>query len=231
MADEEILALARRVDFRRRVGLACVLLGLVALGAGASQFTPGDPIEFPPRVLEAVFGVGGTMIVIGGLMMLLSRTPPEARAGRLAMIRAERMRAKRNIAFLLMPMSLGFMLMGVTQALKKAIDGLPLEHIQVFQIGAFVIFMLIFVALLSGQGLDRWSKPVLDDELSRQIRAKALGLGYLVMAGGLGLLVAISLFDRTLTIELIPVLAAPWASARPPSACFGWSGRPAARHE
>ena len=77
-----------------------------------------------------------------------------------------------------------------------------------FQIGAFVIFMLIFVALLSGQGLDRWSKPVLDDELSRQIRAKALGLGYLVLAGGLGLLVAISLFDRTLTIELIPVLAA-----------------------
>ena len=124
------------------------------------------------------------MIVIGGLMMLLSRTPPEARAGRLAMIRAERMRAKRNIAFLLMPMSLGFMLMGVTQALKKAIDGLPLEHIQVFQI-AFVIFMLIFVALLSGQGFDR-RQPVLDDELSRQIRAKALGLGYLVLAGGLG---------------------------------------------
>ena len=42
MADEEILALARRVDFRRRVGLACVLLGLVALGARrASQFHAG----------------------------------------------------------------------------------------------------------------------------------------------------------------------------------------------
>lgn len=208
MADEDILALARRVDTRRKFALMSVLLGLVALGAGASQFTPGDPVRFPPLVLESVFGVGGAMVVIGALVMLLSRTPPEVRAGRLAMMRAERIRAKRNVAFLLMPMSLGFMLMGVIQALNKAIDGLPLEHIQVFQIGAFVIFMLIFVALLSGQGLDRWSKPVLDDELSRQIRAKALGLGYLVMAGGLAVLVATGLFDRTLTIDLIPVVAA-----------------------
>ena len=208
MVDEEILALARRVDFRRKVGLACALLGLVVLGAGASQFTPGDPIEFSPRVLETVFISGGLMMVIGGLLMLFSRTPPEARAGRLAMIRAERGRARRNVAFLLMPLSLGLMLMGVIQALNKYTGGLPIEHIQVFVVGAFVIFMLAFVALLSGQGLDRWARPVLDDELSRQLRARALGLGYLVMAAGLAGLVATSLFDRALTIDLIPVLAA-----------------------
>jgi len=208
MADEEILALARRLDFRRKVGLACILLGLVVLGAGASQFTPGDPITFSPRVLETVFISGGLMVVIGGALMLFSRTPPEARAGRLAMIRAERHRAKRNMAFLMMPLSLGLMLMGVIQALNRVHGDVPIEHIQVFVVCAFIIFMLIFVALLSGQGLDRWSKPVLDDELSRQIRAKALGLGYLVMAVGLAGLVATSLFDRSLTIDLIPVLAA-----------------------
>jgi len=208
MADEEILALARRVDMRRKVALMSVLLGLVVVGAGASQFTPGDPIEFSPLVLQAVFGVGGAMVVIGGLVMLFSRTPPEARAGRLAMVRAERMRAKRNTAFLMMPLSLGLMLMGVIQALNRVHGDVPIEHIQVFVVCAFIIFMLTFVALLSGQGLDRWSKPVLDDELSRQMRAKALGLGYLVMAGGLAVLVATSLFDRTLTIDLIPVLAA-----------------------
>jgi hypothetical protein len=208
MADEEILDLARRVDFRRKVGLACILLGLVVLGAGASQFTPGDPIEFSPLVLETVFISGGLMIVIGGLLMLFNRTPPEARAGRLAMMRAERMRAKRNVAFLLMPLSLGLMLMGVIQALNKVGGPEPLEHVQVFVVCVFVVFILIFVALLSGQGLDRWSKPVLDDELSRQIRAKALGLGYLVTAAGLAGLVATSLFDRALTIDLIPVVAA-----------------------
>jgi len=209
MADEEILALARRVDMRRRFGLMSILLGLVVVGAGASQFSPGEPIEFPPLVLQAVFGVGGAMIVIGGLVMLFSRTPPEARAGRLAMMRAEGMRARRNAAFLLMPISLVMMLIGVIQALNNfGGDLLPLRHIHVFVVCAFVIFMLIFVALLSGQGLDRWSKPVFDDELSRQIRAKALGLGYLVMAGGLGVLIATSLFDRALTIDLIPVVAA-----------------------
>ena len=208
MADEEILALARRVDVRRKVGLACVLLGLVVLGAGASQYTPGDPIEFSPQVLETVFISGGLMVVIGGLLMLFSRTPPEARAGRLAMMRAERMRSKRNTAFLLMPLSLGLMLMGVIQALNKFNGGLPIAHIQVFEVCAFVAFMLAFVALLSGRGLDRWARPVLDDELSRQIRGRALGLGYLVMSVGLAGLVATSLFDRNLTIDLIPVLAA-----------------------
>jgi len=49
---------------------------------------------------------------------------------------------------------------------------------------------------------------VLDDELSRQIRGRALGLGYLVMALGLAGLVASSLFNQTLTIDLIPVVAA-----------------------
>jgi hypothetical protein len=213
MADEEILALARRVDMRRKFALMGLLLGLVAVGAGASQFTPGDPISFSPLVLEAVFGLGGLMIVVGGLVMLFSRTPPEARAGRLAMIRAERGRAKRNMAFLMMPLSLGLMLMGVIQALNRTHGDMPIEHIQVFVVCAFVIFMLIFVGLLSGQGLDRWSKPVLDDELSRQIRAKALGLGYLVMAVGIAGLIGCSLFDRTLTIDLIPVVAALGVSA------------------
>ncbi len=208
MADEEILALARRVDTRRKFALMGVLLGLVVLGAGASQFSPGYPVQFPPLLLQSLFGVGGAMVVIGGLVMLFSRIPVEARAGRLAMMRAERMRAKRNVAFLMMPLSLGLMLMGVIQALNKEGGPEPLRHVHVFVIGAFIVFMLIFVALLSGQGLDRWARPVLDDELSRQIRAKALGLGYLVMAVGIAGLIATSLFDRTLTIDLIPVVAA-----------------------
>ena len=208
MVDEEILALARRVDFRRRAGLGCVLLGLVLLGAGASQFTPGDPIEFSPKVLETVFISGGLMIVIGGLLMLFNRTPREVRSGRLALMRAERMRAKRNTTFLLMPLSLGLMLMGVIQALNRYTGGFPIQHIQVFEVCAFIFFMLAFVALLSGRGLDRWARPVLDDELSREIRGRALGLGYLVMAVGLAGLVATALFDRALTIDLIPVLAA-----------------------
>jgi hypothetical protein len=208
MADDEILALARRVDMRRKFALMAVLLGLVVAGAGASQFTPGEQVEFSPLVLDAVFAVAGAMILIGGLVMLFSRTPLEARAGRVAMIRAERHRAKRNVAFLMMPVSLGLMLMGVVQALNRTVDGGPVGHIQAFEVCCFIVFLVTFVALLSGRGLDRWAKPVLDDELSRQIRARALGLGYLVMAAGLAGLVATSLFDRGLTIDLIPVVAA-----------------------
>jgi len=207
MAEDEILALARRVDLRRKVALMAVLLGMVAVGAGLSQFSPGDPERFPPRVLEAVLGGGGLVILIGVVTMLVSRTPIEARSGRIAMIRAEGMRAKRNVAFMLMPLSLGLMLMGVIQALNRA-NGGNVEHIQIFVICAFIFFLVTFVAILSGRGLDRWARPVLDDELSRQIRGRALGLGYLVMALGLAGLVASSLFNQTLTIDLIPVVAA-----------------------
>jgi len=123
-------------------------------------------------------------------------------------MRAEGMRAKRNMAFMLMPLSLGLMLMSVIRALNKAVEGAVVEHVYVFSVCAFIFFLVTFVAILSGQGLDRWARPVLDDELSRQIRAKALGLGYVVLAIGLAMLVATSLFNRTLTIDLIPVVAA-----------------------
>jgi len=141
MAEDEILALARRVDLRRKVALMAVLLGMVAVGAGLSQFSPGDPERFPPRVLEAVLGGGGLVILIGVVTMLVSRTPIEARSGRIAMIRAEGMRAKRNVAFMLMPLSLGLMLMGVIQALNRA-NGGNVEHIQIFVICAFIFFLV-----------------------------------------------------------------------------------------
>ena len=208
MVDDEILALARRVDARRKAALAMALFGLVAVGAGLSQFSPGDPERFSTLATALTIGGGAAVALIGGIVMLLSRAPIEARSGRLAMMRAEGMRAKRNVAFMLMPLSLGLMLMGVIHALNKTMEGGMVEHIEVFEVCAFIVFLVIFVAILSGQGLDRWARPVLDDELSRQIRAKALGLGYLVMAVGLAGLVAASLFDRNLTIDLIPVVAA-----------------------
>jgi hypothetical protein len=208
MVDEEILALARRIDTRRKIGLGCVLFGALTLGAGLSQFTPGDPDRFPPMLFDAVLGGGALLVLIGVVVMLLSRTPPEARSGRLAMMRAEGLRAKRNVAFMMMPFSLGLMLMGVIRALDSVGAGGLVEHVQIFEVCCFIVFLVAFVAILSGRGLDRWARPVLDDELSRQIRAKALGLGYLVMAMGLAGLVATSLFDRALTIDLIPVVAA-----------------------
>jgi len=208
MVDDEVLALARRVDARRKVALVILLFGLIAVGAGLSQFSPGDPKRFSPLATELTIGGGVAVVVISFIVMLMSRTPIEARSGRVAMMRAEGMRAKRNTAFMLMPLSLGLMLMGVIRSLNKTMAGGMVEHIEVFEVCAFIIFLVTFVAILSGQGLDKWAKPVLDDELSRQIRAKALGLGYLVLAVGLAGLVATSLFDRTLTIDLIPVVAA-----------------------
>ena len=50
--------------------------------------------------------------------------------------------------------------------------------------------------------------PVLDDELSRELRSKAIQFGYVTLLPGVAGLFVVGLLNRNLAIELAPVLAA-----------------------
>jgi uncharacterized membrane protein YczE len=206
MNDEQILAQAQRAEFRRKVGLVFVLFGALAALAGAIEWIPTAPTDKYLWMICAAVAV--VMIAAGLALRLTARTPAEARSGRLAMIRAERSQAKRQVAFLLMPLSLGLMLVGVVQATSQIVGGDPVEHTEIFVVVCFIAFLLTFALLIAGRGLDRWAAPILDDELSRELRSKALQFGYAILLPGLAGLFVVGLIDRNLAIELAPVLAA-----------------------
>jgi hypothetical protein len=73
---------------------------------------------------------------------------------------------------------------------------------------AFTAFSFAFALIISGRGLDRWAKPVLDDELSRELRRRAIALGYAIVLFGVALLFVVALVSRTAAVDLIPVVAA-----------------------
>jgi hypothetical protein len=208
MTENEILGAVRRFEWRRKIGLAMVLLGVVVAAALAVQFVPGDPDRFGPIEFLG-FGGAGILFIGGGIaLMWLGRIPAEARTPRIAMLRAERLQARRNIALLIMPASLACMLPGALRAAGHVADGRRVTHIDVFTVAAFTGFSLLFAVTIAGRGLNAWAQPVLDDELSRDLRSRALGLGYYVLVAGIAALFVIALVSRSLAVELIPVVAA-----------------------
>ena len=208
MSDEEMMVIVRRTDMRRKAGLILMLVGGILGIAGLTQILPGDPGDVGSWRLEAFGGIAVVLMAAGLVLRLVSPMPPEASTGRLAMMRAEQLQSKRQTAFLLMPLSLGLMLMGVIRATARMLEGHGMRHLDMFVIACFVGFIIAFAALLSGRGLDRWAKPVLDDELSRDLRRRALQLGYLILLPGVCALFIVGLVDRDLAVELTPVLAA-----------------------
>jgi len=208
MTENEILGAVRRFEWRRSVGLGMTLLGVVAAGALAVQLVPGDPNHFG-RAEFLGFGAAAIAFIGGGLVLMrLGRIPADARTPRIAMLRAERLQARRRIAFLLMPLSLFFMLPGAIRAARHVADGKPVTHIDIFTAVAFTAFSLAFALMIGGHGLDRWAKPVLDDELSRELRGRALAVGYYIVVVGVAALFGVALVSRTAAVELIPVVAA-----------------------
>jgi hypothetical protein len=206
MNDEQILARAQRTEFRGKVGLVFLLFGALAALAGATEWIPTAPTDKSLWMICAA--VAAVAIAAGLALRLTARMPAEAKTGRLAMVRAERSQGRRQVAYLLMPLSLGLMLPGVVQAVSHVSGAAPIGHTDLFVVVCFIAFLLAFALLIAGRGLDRWAAPVLDDELSRELRSKALQLGYAILLPGLVGLFVVGLFDRNLAIELAPVLAA-----------------------
>jgi hypothetical protein len=176
--------------------------------AGLTQLIPGDLGDDNPMRLIGFCAVGGMLAVLGGALLLASPIPAEAKVGRVAMLRAEHLQVRRQGAFLIMPVSLTLLLVGVSRATGHVVDGLPLRHLDMVSVFGFCLFVLLFALLLAGGGLDRWARPVLDDESSRQFRGQALQLGYLILLPGVVALFAVSLVWRNLAMELVPFLAA-----------------------
>ena len=208
MTDEDLLRIARRMGVRRKVGTATAVLGALAVMAGLTQLIPGDPGDSNPLRLIGFCGAGAVLLAAGAILIATSPIPAAANAGRVAMIRAEELQTRRQSAFLLMPLSLSMMLIGVLRATGHVAQGLPLRHVELVTIVSFCLFVVVFTLLLAGRGLDRWARPVLDDEASRQFRGQALQLGYLLLLPGVVALFAVSLFRRDLAMELAPILAA-----------------------
>ncbi len=207
MSDDEVMAAARRGEVRRMIGKMLFILGLVAIGAGATQFLPGDPADAGSARWMIFAAVAAVCLLAGVTLIVTGRVPPEARDGRVGMLRAERLQRRRQVAFILMPLSLVMQLSGVIRATDEIFAGAPVRHLDLFILGAFVVFVLLFGLLLGGWGLDRWARPVLDDELSRELRGRALQFGYFMLMPGLTALFIVGLFHPNLAIELTPILA------------------------
>lgn len=208
MTEAEILGAVRRFETRRKIGKGLLAFGLVGAALIAVQFIPFVQRDDDATASMVIAAAAAISVAAGLALLFTGRMPEEGRSPRIAMLRAEQLQSKRQIAFLLMPVSLLFMLVGVVGAADHVLHGRPLRDVELFSIICFLFFLVAFALLLAGRGLDRWAKPVLDDELSRALRAKALQFGYLVLLPGVGALFAIGLYARDLAIELAPVLAA-----------------------
>jgi len=206
MDDEQLLAQARKAEGRHKIGLILLMCGGIAALAGATEWVPTAPAD--KHLWQICAAVAVVMIAAGLALRLSARVPAEAKSGRLAMVRAERSQAKRQVAYLLMPLSLVLMLPGVVGATSRVAGGAPIEHVELFTVICFIGFLLAFALLIAGRGLDRWAASVLNDELSRELRAKALLFGYAILLPGLAALFVVGLVDRALAVELAPVLAA-----------------------
>ena len=208
MSNIEGLAGVRRVSGRRKLGTGLVVTGLIALIAEAAQFLPGDPTD-DSLGRRVVIGVVAALCLISGLACFyLWRLPKGAQNRQAMMVEAERTQAKRQMAFLLMPLSLGLQLPGVIEAVSHLMKGQAVEHLELSFVGIFIFFLLAFALLIGGALIDKWCQPVLDDELSRELRRRALLFGYSLLVPGVALVFVLQLIDRTLAAELTPVVAA-----------------------
>ena len=206
MSDELLLAQARRAEGRHKIGMILILCGAIAALAGATEWIPTAPTD--KHLWQICAAVAAVTIAAGLALRLTARVPAEAKRGRVAMMRAEQSQAKRQVAYLLMPLSLCLMLPGVVGATSRVAGGATIEHTELFTVICFIAFLLAFALLIAGRGLDRWAASVLNDELGRELRAKALQLGYAILLPGLAALFVVGLVNRDLAVELTPVLAA-----------------------
>jgi hypothetical protein len=207
--DEQLLALAKRSELRRKIGLALLMCAALAAVAAVAELMPLGPVDPSDANLWMICGgVAAVALAAGLALRFTAQIPAEARRGRLAMIRAEQSQGKRQLAYLLMPLSLGMMLIGVVETTSRIAAGALITREELFTVTCFLAFLAAFALLLAGRGLDRWAAPVLDDELSRELRAKAIQFGYAILLPGIAGLFVVGLINRNLAIELTPVLAA-----------------------
>lgn len=191
-----------------KAGRVCIGLGLVAGVAALTQFAPNQA-SAPDRALFGTIDVTAVLLlVIGAALLTLRRRSAAPATGPLALARAEQAQTRRQLAYLLIPVSLGLQLMGTLAAAHHAGEGLTLSRLEIFEVACFLSFLLLFAALIGGRGLDRWACPIIDDELAQAFRAQAMKLGYALLLPGLAILVAIGLFRPGMALELLPLVAA-----------------------
>ena len=225
MVDEqELLARVRRLQQRRKAALGCLMLAAVFAVGAAVYFVPGDPGDEAWRL--GLFAVGAAVLVAVGLALARAgRLPPEADTPRMRLLRAEAMQPGRAIGLALIPLSLAFLLIGVVRSTSHIVAGQSVRHVELFMIGCFVLFLLAFLALLAGRGLDRWAAPAMEDELSRAYRAQAFQFGYAVLMPAVVALFVTGLVSPRLAVELAPIVAAVGVAA--PALRLAWLSRPA----
>jgi hypothetical protein len=209
MDDEQLLARARNSEMRCKIGLVLLMCGALAAAAGVIELIPLGPVDPADANLWMICGgVAAVAFAAGLALRLTARIPAEASTGRLAMMRAEQSQSKRQMAYLLMPISLLLMLIGVVRATDRIVRGSPIGHDDVFIVACFLAFLAAFALLIAGRGLDRWAASVLNDELSRELRARAIQFGYAILLPGVAALFVVGLLNRDLAIDLMPILAA-----------------------
>jgi hypothetical protein len=208
MMPEELTREVRKIERRRKAGIALTLVGVLACIAEIAQFLPGDPADRGALAEILIAALALTALLAGIALLAGSQLPAAARTRDFALLRAEAHQSKRERAFLLIPLSLLFLSISTVSSTVRILHGDALRHIELFSIGAFLFFLAAFTLLLAGRGMDQWAAPVLDDELNESFRSRAFRLGYLILLPGVALLFVVGLVDRTLALELSPLLAA-----------------------
>jgi hypothetical protein len=208
MSSEPFGHFTRRLIGGGKTGRMCIVSGLVAGVAALTQFAPNQA-QAPDRALYAGLDAAAILLLaLGAALLAFRERSPEPTRGLVALARAEQAQNRRQMAYLLIPVSLALQLIGTLRAARHAGEGLILTRIEFFEVACFLAFLLLFAAMIGGRVLDRWACPAIDDELAQAFRAQAMKLGYVLLLPGLALLVIIGLFRSALALELAPLVAA-----------------------
>jgi len=190
-----------------KTGRICIGLGLVAGVAALTQFAPNQA-QAPDRAFFAgLDSLAVLLLALGGTLLAFRDRRPEPAVGLVALARAEQAQNRRQMAYLLIPVSLALQLFAALRAARRAAEGLILTRIEIFEVACFLAFLLLFAALICGRGLDRWACPTIDDELAQAFRGQAMKLGYVLLLPGLAVLVIIGLIRPALALEVAPLVA------------------------
>lgn len=210
LSDDEIIALTRKKIRQRKLGILLTIfpVGLLAALAGwrlAAWHLSPQPFPF---ALVVACGIAMLFLLAAiPTIFYFTRLPCGAFSARILVRRIDELQWQvRRFLLIVVPFSL-LALAYVAEIGAVRILNHGFRPADCLMIVWFLLFGFLVLAFLTPYGIGRTMRPVLDDELSRTMRMRALALGFWIVTPGLVVLLALNLYDRNLVVEMmIPLL-------------------------
>ena len=210
LSDNEILALTRKRSRQRKI--VVVLCALVSGVIGAIAAIKISELHQTHQTISILslwpIEIAGALAIAALLAALrLTRTPRDADSVRVLQSRIDELQWQYSRWFLIVvPTAVLYFAIRAEIETVSAVD-----HSVFFQsdshISLFLFFGAFALILLSPLGVRRSARKVLNDELTRAMRSRALSLGYWILAPCMAAIYVLALFDQKLAIELmVPAL-------------------------